>query len=110
MNILPIALLTSSLIYSSSSIAVDIERVAFCNDVERATRHIYDMRQNNAPISQALKYIETLNIDSESMTELVGNVYRMPIVPEETRELMAMMLTNKILEDCLEWPEKEDDK
>ncbi len=113
MKILPIALLTSSLIYSSGSTAADIESVTFCNDVERAARHIYNMRQNNAPISQALNYIETLNIHSEYMTELVSNVYQMPIAPKETRELMAMMLTNGILEGCLEGlaeEGKEDDK
>ncbi|SMN17351.1 hypothetical protein CRYPA_1462 [uncultured Candidatus Thioglobus sp.] len=44
------------------------------------------------------------------MTELVGDVYQIPIAPEETRELMAMMLTNGILEGCLEEPVKEGDK
>ena len=84
--------------------------MTFCNDVERAGRHIYDMRQNDTPISQALNYIETLNIDSELMTELVGNVYQLSIVPEEMRNIMAMMFADRILEDCLEGLEKEDDK
>jgi hypothetical protein len=118
MKFLTTVFLTTSLLLSGHAMAstnnADIETVRSCNLLESMTRDGITMRQNNQSFDEALDYIisnyeldykgTAYELDSEGtviIENLLAAIYTMPVMPPETKEMLTLMLTNTLLETCL---------
>ena len=108
MKFLSIVLMSSTLLLSGQTIAnvsTDAEAARACNEYESIVRDGATMRQNNHSFDETLEHLATTyDLYDEGLTiieTLLADIYTMPVMPAENKEMIVSMLANAALNACL---------